>query len=159
MRRRYFVLLIIATSLLMHSTVISCTRTKSAESTIAPVKQYFESLGNPALVSPNLQSIENNAGSILTWKIDNTDYSWVLAKNTDDLKKALVFFDAARSWNTEEYVFLPVTMAALEVHKKVGLTVPQSIYDEDGMNRIKELVLEGKAPEGGFVEQFDKFME
>jgi len=83
----------------------------------------------------------------------------VLAKNTDDLKKAMIVFDTARAWNTEDYIFLPVTIPALAIHENVGLTVPESIYDEDGMNRIREIVMSGEVPEGGFVEQFEQFYE
>jgi len=39
------------------------------------------------------------------------------------------------------------------------LMVPQTIYDEDGMNRIREIVLSGERPSGSFVDQFDQFME
>lgn len=143
----------------------ACSREKSAADTIEPVKQYFESLTDREVVSPDLSSIEDTVGVILTWQVTGdgseaiSEYSWVLARNTDDLMRALIIFDHARAWNTETYIFLPVSLPAGEVHEEVGLSVPQSIYDEDGMNRIRELVLSGETPEGGFVEQFEQFME
>jgi hypothetical protein len=157
---------ILITGLLWGST--ACAREKSAMDTVRPVSRYFENLTSGDVTppsSPDLGSIEGVDGTILTWRVQDADtgetvvYSWVLAKNTDDLKRALIVFDSARAWNTESYIFLPVNQAALEVHKEVGLTVPQSIYDEDGMNRIRELVLSGETPSGSFVDQFDQFME
>jgi hypothetical protein len=151
--------------------LVACKREKSALVTIEPVSRYFEGLGDAVVVSPDLNSLEGTVGTIITWKVREnasnqdvepdqyTEYSWVLAHNTDDLMKALIVFDAARPWNTETYIFLPVTNAALQIHKDVGLSVPQAIYDEDGMNRIRELVLSGKAPEGSFVDQFDRFYQ
>jgi hypothetical protein len=142
----------------------ACRHEKSAADTIQPVRQYFEKQAGGNVVAPDLGSIEGTSGKILTWKVAGSDpaqfteYSWVLAKNTDQLKKALVMFDSARAWNTETYIFLPVSPAALQVHEKVGLSVPKTIFDEDGMNRIRELVLSGKAPEGGFVDQVNQFM-
>jgi len=143
----------------------ACRNEKSAADTIEPVKQYFENYVKNDVEFPDLPSIEGTAGTILTWKVRNSetglfvDFSWVLAKNTEELMKVLIVFDAARAWNTESYIFLPVTMPALDIHKEVGLTVPKTIYDEDGMNRIRELVIKGEIPDGGFVDQFEKFME
>jgi len=157
---------IVLTGLLWGS--VACAREKSAMDTIEPVRQYFESLTSgdvTPLPSPDLDSIEGVEGTILTWRARDADsgemveYSWVLAKNTDDLKRALIVFDSARAWNTESYVFLPVNQAAVEVHEDVGLMVPQTIYDEDGMDRIREIVLSGERPSGSFVDQFDQFME
>ncbi|MCX6647551.1 MAG: hypothetical protein NTY09_14505 [bacterium] len=151
--------------------LVACKREKSALVTIEPVTQYFAGLGDAVVVSPDLNSVEGTVGTIITWKVREngsnqdvepdqyTEYSWVLAHNTDDLMRALIVFDAARAWNTETYIFLPVTNAALQIHQDVGLSVPQAIYDEDGMNRIRELVLSGKAPEGSFVDQFDRFYQ
>ncbi len=159
------VFLAIALIVLIIASFTACRHERSAADTIEPVKMHFEKLTGKKVVSPDLSSIEGTVGMILTWKVSGndqnqfTEYSWVLAKNTDELKKALIMFDSARAWNTEQYVFLPVSSAAIEVHKTVGLSVPQSIYDEDGMNRIRELVLKGEAPTGGFVDQVDQFME
>jgi hypothetical protein len=145
--------------------LLACSKGKSAVDTIEPVKYHFESITDRDVITPDFSSIENAAGVILTWQLGSidckhyTEYSWVLALNTDDLKKALLFFDSARAWNTEKYIFLPVTPSALEIHTEVGLTVPQSIYDEDGMNRIREIVFSGEVPEGSFVDQFEQFME
>jgi hypothetical protein len=149
--------------------LVACKRDKSAIDTIKPVSNYFDGLGDAVATAPDLNPLEGTAGTIITWKVREngsvegtepgqlTEYSWVLAHNTDDLMKALIVFDAARAWNTETYIFLPVTNAALQIHQEVGLSVPQAIYDEDGMVRIRELVLSGKAPEGSFVDQFDRF--
>ena len=145
--------------------LVACKREKSAADTIQPVKRYFQNQPGKNVVSPDLGSIEGTAGMILTWKVSGDDpaqyieYSWALAKNTDQLMKTLIIFDSAGAWNTETYIFLPVSPAALEVHQKVGLTVPKAIYDEDGMNRIREIIVSGKAPQGGFVDQFNQFME
>lgn len=144
---------------------LGCKSEKSALETIEPVKMYFENLSAKEITHPDLSAIEVTEGVILTWHVTLDDstppgqYSWVLAKNTDDLKKALIIFDSARAWNTGSYILLPVSIPALDVHAEAGLTVPKAIYDEDGMNRIREIVLSGKAPEGGFVEQFEQFME
>jgi hypothetical protein len=142
----------------------ACRKEKSAADTIRPVADFFETQTGQNLISPDISSIEGTQGMILTWKIesdtaDYVEYSWVLAKNTDALMKALIVFDSARAWNTESYIFLPISLPAVEVHRSVGLSVPQAIYDEDGMNRIRELVLSGEAPEGSFIDQFDRFME
>jgi hypothetical protein len=143
----------------------ACSHGKSAADTIKPVKAYFESMTGKNVVSPDLNSIEGARGMILTWRVGDrdsaqiTEYSWVLAKNTDQLKKTLIVFDSARAWNTEAYIFLPVSTPAVEVHQKVGLSVPKAIYDEDGMNRIREIVLTGKMPKGGVVDQFSQFMD
>ena len=145
--------------------LLACGKGKSPTDTIEPVKKYFDAMSDRDVIAPDTNSIENATGIILTWEMKDTDsdqvteYSWVLAKNTDDLQNALLFFDGARAWNAEEYIFLPVTTSALEVHTQVGLTVPQTIYDEDGMNRIREIVMSGEVPEGSFVDQFDQFIE
>lgn len=143
----------------------ACARDKSALDTIEPVSRYFDNLANADIIAPDTGSLEGTAGTIVTWRVcesgdgDYVEYSWVLAKNTGNLMKALIVFDAARAWNTESYIFLPVTMDALRVHEEVGLTVPRTIYDEDGMVRIREIVLSGEAPQGSFVDQFDRFYQ
>jgi hypothetical protein len=156
-------MLLIASILLTVSLLTACKREKSAADTIKPVVQYFGS--RTGVVAPDLKSIEGAKGMILTWRVEASDsnqpveYSWVLAKNTDDLMKSLVMFDSARAWNTESYIFLPVSVPALDVHQKAGLSVPKTIFDEDGMNRIREIVISGKAPTGSFVDQVEKFMD
>jgi hypothetical protein len=143
----------------------ACKHDKSAADTIEPVKRYFESQDGKNVVPPDFSPIEGTRGMILTWKVSGddpsqfTEYSWVLAGNTDNLKKTLIMFDSARAWNTETYIFLPVSLPAVEIHESVGLSVPQTIYDEDGMNRIREIVLNGETPRGGFVDQLDQFMK
>lgn len=143
----------------------ACARSITAAETVEPVREYFASVPGGGVSGPDLSGIEETSGTILTWRIidsengGDVEYSWVLAKNTDDLKKAMIVFDTARAWNTEDYIFLPVTVPALEIHENVGLSVPESIYDEDGMNRIREIVMSGEVPEGGFVEQFEQFYE
>ena len=133
--------------------------------TVKPVREYFEGLTGRGVVAPDLSSLEGVTGTILTWRANDPgsgealEYSWVLAKNTDDMKRALIAFDSARAWNTESYVFLPVSVAALGIHSEVGLMVPQAIYDEDGMNRIKEIVLSGEVPSGSLVDQFEQFYD
>jgi hypothetical protein len=150
---------------LASSLLSACKHEKSAADTIEPVVKYFESRPDNEVVAPDLKSIEGAKGIILTWKVTerNTvqpvEYSWVLAKNTDALMKSLIMFDSARAWNTENYIFLPVSIPAVEIHEKVGLSVPKSIFDEDGMNRIREIVVSGKAPTGSFVDQVEKFID
>ena len=164
---KYSIFIITAISIILLSNLfnLACARKLSAADTVRPISKYFENLTNIGVTPPDLSSIEGTKGTILTWQVKDptngqvTEYSWVLAKNTDDLKKALVAFDSARAWNTENYIFLPVSLPALDVHKKVGLMVPQAIYDEDGMTRIKELVLKGEVPTGSLVDQFEKFYE
>jgi hypothetical protein len=168
MRRHYpptSVVLLAVLTALMSGLHLSCKRTRSAAETIEPVKRYFENLPDNRVIAPDLSSIEGASGMLLTWNVreDDSDqyveYSWVLVRNTEELERTLIVFDTARSWNTEDYIFLPVTTPALQVHEEVGLSVPKSIYDEDGMNRIREIVLEGEIPSGGFVEGFERFME
>jgi hypothetical protein len=150
---------------LASSLLSACKHEKTAADTIEPVVKYFESRPANEVVAPDLNSIEGAKGMILTWKVNGSndaqpvEYSWVLAKNTDALMKSLIMFDSARAWNTEAYIFLPVSVPAVEIHEKAGLSVPKSIFDEDGMNRIREIVISGKAPTGSFVDQVEKFMD
>ncbi len=167
MLSRFYPTTIFSASLILISLnilTVACSGNTSALDTIEPVCEFFEEYSDSEVIAPDLDSIEVTDGVILSWKVTDPDIggdveiSWVLAKNTDDLKKAMIFFDSAQSWNTKEYIFLPVTNRALEIHQGLGLEVPKSIYDEDGMDRIREIVLSGEVPQGSFVDQFDQFM-